>query len=143
MTKDGTPVYAKPDAPGIHMGYDNSVVVYQVVRAEQSFEEAATEAVEMLHRAESDYPGWPRVYYLDIEGHKGDAVGFDADFYEFQQEFLFSTIAPFVTALETPLTSGLVNPDPQRNDVPGRLRIAPDVRPHAGQVVPDHNPSED
>lgn len=141
--KDGIPAYAKPDAPGIHLGYDNSVAVYQVVEAEQSFEQAAKEAVEMLHRAESDYPGWPRMYYLDIEGHKGEAVGFDPDFYEFQQEFLFSTIAPFVTVLETPLTGGLANPDPQRNDVPGRLRIAHDVRSHAGQVVPDHDPSDD
>ena len=71
-------------------------------------------------------------------GHEGDAAGFDPDFYEFQQDFLFSTVAPFVTALETPLTGALVNPDPQRNDVPDRLNIGGDTRPHAGQVIGDH-----
>ena len=42
------------------------------------------------------------------------------------------------SALETPVTGGLVNPDPQRDDVPHRLHFGDDTRPHAGQVVGDH-----
>ncbi|WP_179270948.1 hypothetical protein [Rubricoccus marinus] len=132
------PEYNKPDSPGIHMGFDNTVAIYQVVAPEDTFEAAATEAVDFLREAEQRFPGWPRVFYLDVAGHDGDAGGFDPDFYEFQQEFFFSVLAPFISAAEMPLTGGLVNPEPQRNDVPDALRFGEDVRPHAGQVVPDH-----
>jgi len=132
------PQRAKPDAPGVHLGFDNTVALYQVVPPEASFDAAAQGAFRLLREAEDRFPGWPRIYYLDVAGHSGDAAGFDPDFYEFQQDFLFSTIAPFVTALETPVTGGLLNPEPQRNDVPDRLNIGEDVRPHKGQVIGDH-----
>lgn len=137
------PEYQKPDTPGIHMGFDNTVNLYQQIFPEATFESAATEAVDLLRDAEARFPGWPRVYYLDIAGHEGDAAGFSPDFYEFQQEFFFSVIAPFISAAEMPLTGGLVNPETQRNDVPDRLQIGPDVRPHAGRVVPDHESGGD
>jgi len=73
-----------------------------------------------------------------VAGHEGDAAGFDPDMYEFQQDFWFSAVAPFVQAFETPLTGGLVNPDRQRDDVPDRLNIGEDTRPHTGQVIGDH-----
>ena len=132
------PDYAKPDAPGVHMGFDNSVAVYHVVRPSDTFEDAAQAVVALLRQAQDQFPDWPRVFYLDVDGHEGDAGGFDPDFYEFQQDFLFSAVAPFTSALETPLTGGLVNPEPQRNDVPHRLRIGGDTRPHTGQVIGDH-----
>lgn len=119
------PEYHKPDTPGITMNFDNTVSVYQVIAPEATFEEAAVEAVDLLREAEQRFPGWPRTYYLDIQGH-ADAQGqLEEDFVEFQQEFLFSVIGPFVTAMETPLTGGVVNPGAQRNDVPDRLRIGP------------------
>lgn len=131
------PEYNKPEAPGLHLGFDNTVALYHVVEAGDTFEDAAGAVFGLLVEAQTRYPGWPRVFYLDVNGHDGDAAGFDADFYEFQQEFLFSVVAPFVTAFDTPLTGGLVNPEPQRNDVPDRLRLAADDRAHAGRVVPD------
>lgn len=117
------PEYNKPDAPGITMNFDNTVSVYHVVAEDDAFEQAAQDVVGLLREAEERFPGWPRVFYLDIVGHVDETGRFTDDFVEFQQEFLFSVVAPFVTALETPLTRGLVNPDPQRNDVPDRLRI--------------------
>lgn len=117
------PDYNKPDAPGIAMNFDNTVSLYHVVAEEDGFERAAQDVVALLREAERRFPGWPRVLYLDIVGHVDAQGRFTDDFVEFQQEFLFSVVAPFVTALETPLTRGLVNPEPQRNDVPDRLRI--------------------
>ena len=64
--------------------------------------------------------------------HRGPNHGFDDDFIEFQQEFLFSAMAPFLTALDAPLTGPLLNPEPQRNDVPDELVIrseTPDREP--------------
>ena len=117
------PDYNKPDAPGIAMNFDNTVSLYHVVAEDDGFEQAAQDVVALLREAEERFPGWPRVLYLDIVGHVDEKGRFEDDFVEFQQEFLFSVVAPFVTALETPLTRGLVNPEPQRNDVPDRLRI--------------------
>ena len=117
------PEYNKPDAPGIWMNFDNTVSVYYVVEPETSFEEAAGEAFGLVKRAQDEFPGWPRVLFVDIEGHGGEQAGFDADFYEFQQEFFFSTLAPFLTGFELPLTGPLLNPSMQRDDLPDELLI--------------------
>jgi hypothetical protein len=117
------PQYNKPDAPGIAMNFDNTVSLYQIVGADETFDEAAAEAFSLLREAQEKYPDWPRVFYWDIEGHKGPQSGFDADFFEFQQEFWFQTIAHFVTAFDTPMVGGLVNPNPQQNNVPDTLKV--------------------
>ena len=118
------PTYSKPDAPGLHMGFDNTVALYHVVEEEERFEEAARAVFALLKEAQERFPSWPRVLYLDVNGHEGDAAGFTPEFFEFQQEFMFSVVAPFVTAFETPLTGALLNPAEQRNDLPDRLVLA-------------------
>ncbi len=132
------PEYAKPDVPGVYAGFDNTVAVYHVVGPDDGFETAARGVIARLRDAQDRFPDWPRTLYLDVAGHAGDAAGFTPDMYELQQDFLFSSVAPFVSALETPVTGGLVNPSPQRNDVPHRLSFGGDTRPHAGQVIGDH-----
>lgn len=117
------PQYNKPDEPGIAMNFDNTVSIYHVIGAEDSFEEAARAAFDLMRQAEQKYPGWPRIFYLEIIGHQGEQSGFDGDMFEFQQEFWFSTIAHFVTAFDTPMLGGLINPNPQRNDLPDGLQI--------------------
>lgn len=117
------PNFNKPDAPGIAMNFDNTVSVYHIVAPEDTFEKAATEVVDLLREAEQRFPGWPRAFFLDIVGHVDETGRFSEDFTEFQQEFLFSVVGPFVTAMVTPLVGGVLNPEEQRNDVPDRLRI--------------------
>ena len=117
------PEYNKPDAPGIAMNFDNSVSILAVIGPEDDFASAANQVFGLLKEAQERYPDWPRSFYVDIEGHRGERSGFDEDFFEFQQEFWFSTIAHFVTAFELPLTGPLINPNPQRNDLPDVLNI--------------------
>ncbi|NNE71612.1 MAG: hypothetical protein HKN29_14780 [Rhodothermales bacterium] len=117
------PEYSKPDAPGIAMNFDNTVSMLAVFGPDDTFLTAANHAFGLLKQAQERYPGWPRVFYVEIQGHPGERSGFDEDFFEFQQEFWFATIAHFVTAFDLPLTGGLVNPQPQRNDVPDVLNI--------------------
>lgn len=117
------PEYSKPNEPGIWMNFDNSVSLYHVIQPEDSFEQAARDVFSYLKKAQEDFPDWPRVFYIDILGHDGEVSGFDDDFYEFQQEFFFSTMAPFLTGFDLPLTGALLNPDPQRNDLPDQLVI--------------------
>ncbi|CAN5601708.1 hypothetical protein BH23BAC4_BH23BAC4_00500 [soil metagenome] len=109
------------------MGFDNTVSIYQIVEMDDTFETAAQEAFGLLREAQNRFPDWPRVFYLDVIGHEGDAGGFHPDFSEFQQEFLLGTMGPFYTALHLPLTGGLVNPEPQRNDMAEGLRIGSDA----------------
>jgi hypothetical protein len=118
------PEYNKPDAPGIAMNFDNTVSLYHVVARQDSFEDAVTAVFSLLKTAHDKYPEWPRVFYVDIEGHAGPRDGYDDDFYEFQQEFWFSTIAHFVTAFELPLVGRLINPNPQREDLPDQLVVS-------------------
>ena len=106
------------------MNFDNTVSLYHVVAHSDTFDKAVTDVFTLLKTAEDRYPGWPRVFYLDIEEHTGDRDGFDEDFFEFQQEFWFSTIAHFVTAFDIPLAGQLINPNLQRNDLPNQLVIS-------------------
>ncbi len=118
------PQHNRPDSPGIAMNFDNTVSIYQKVQVGDTFEDAVTEAFGYIRQAQESFPDWPRIFYLEIDGHTGDRHGYDDDFFEFQQEFWFSTIAHFVYAFETPLTGGLVNPKPQQNDLPDQLVIS-------------------
>jgi hypothetical protein len=116
------PEYNKPDKPGIWMGFDNVVSIYDVVEAEDDFRTAAVRVFGMIKEAQERYPDWPRVFYLDVNGHDGDRSGFDADFFEFQQEFMLGALASFLTAVDMPLVS-VWNPEPQRNDLPDALAV--------------------
>jgi hypothetical protein len=118
------PEYNKPDAPGIWMGFDNTVAVYHAVGEADTFEQAAQEIFAMLKDAQARFPGWPRVLYLDIHGHVDRHGRFEPDFVELQQEFLIAAMGRFFTALDMPLVS-VLNPEPQSNDLPDRLRIGP------------------
>ncbi|MBE2185919.1 MAG: hypothetical protein IAE99_04005 [Rhodothermales bacterium] len=110
----------KPDAPGIWMNFDNTVSLYHTVAPTDTFEQAAQAMFSLVREAQDRYPDWPRLFYLDIEGHLDRLGRFEPDFVELQQEFLFSVVGPFVTAVDTPLVSAL-NPDRQRNDLPHAL----------------------
>ena len=118
------PDYDKPDDEGLHMTFDNTVSIYHVVQASDGFEKAAQDVFAYLQEAQEQFPDWPRVLYLDIEGHReeeGQQAGrFQEDFREFQQEFLLGALGTFFTALALPLVQ-VVNPGEQRNDVPGSL----------------------
>ena len=112
------------------MNFDNTVSLYHLVESGDSFEHAVSSVFALLKQAQDRYPNWPRIFYVDISGHEGPRDGFDEDFYEFQQEFWFSTIAHFVTAFELPLVGRLINPNTQRNDLPDQMVLSgPDESP--------------
>ena len=118
------PIYSRPDAPGIAMNFDNTVSILHIVREADSFEDAVADCFGLIKESQERYPDWPRSFFLEIEGHADEQNRFDSDFVEFQQEFFFSTLAHFVTAFELPLTGALLNPNPQRNDLPDRLVVS-------------------
>lgn len=121
---DFVPEYNKPDVPGIHMNFDNTVSLYHIVEEEDDFETAAQDIFSLLAEAQDEFPDWPRVLYLDIEGHVRDDGRLKEDMVELQQEFLIAAMGKFFTALALPLVS-VVNPDDQVNDVPDELVLQP------------------
>jgi hypothetical protein len=118
------PEYNKPDVPGIHMNFDNTVSLYHVVEEGDDFETAAQDLFELLREAQDRFPDWPRVLYLDIDGHIDDQGRFEEDMVELQQEFLLAAMGRFFTALSLPLIA-VVNPESQDNDVPDELKLQP------------------
>lgn len=113
----------KPEEPGITLSQDGHAAILLCIGPDQSFDDVATELFELLLRAQSQFPDVPRHLYVEIDGHRGDRTGFDADFFEFQQEFLLGSMGQFFTMIDTPLTGSLGNPEAQNNDVADRLKI--------------------
>jgi len=130
---DFVPDFDKPDAPGIHMNFDNTVSIYHVVAEEDGFVTAAQDVFGLLKESQDRFPDWPRVLYLDINGHLDEEGRFDDEMVELQQEFLIAALGPFFTALAMPIT-GVVNPDPQRNDVPEELVMQDPNAPLPGET---------
>ena len=118
------PEFNKPDAPGIHMNFDNTVSIYHVVGEDDDFETAAQDIFALLNEAQERFPDWPRVLYLDINGHLDGHDRFTDDMVELQQEFLIAALGRFFTALALPIVA-VVNPDKQANDIPDSLRLQP------------------
>ncbi len=114
------PTFDKPDAPGLHMNFDNTVSIYHIVAPEDDFDTAAQDLFALLKEAQERFPDWPRVLYLDVHGHLDEQGRFEPDFVELQQEFLIQALGTFFTALAMPLVS-VVNPEPQSNEVPDKL----------------------
>ena len=113
----------KPEQPGITLTQDGHAAILLCIGPDQSFDDAATELFKLLQRAQSQFPDVPRHLYIEIDGHSGERAGFDADFFEFQQEFLLGSMGRFFTMIDTPLTGALGNPEAQNNDVADRLQI--------------------
>ena len=104
------------------MNFDNTVSIYHVVKDSDNFDKAAQEIFGLVAEAQKRYPDWPRVFYLDIQGHLDQMGRFEPDMVELQQEFLIAALGKFLTAIDMPLVS-VVNPDVQDNQVPDSLGI--------------------
>ena len=76
----------------------------------------------MVRSAAERYPGKPRRLYLDIEGHRNSAGGFDADMQELQRGFVLGFLSPYLSYVSMPLVTA-ERREPQRDEVPNELVI--------------------
>lgn len=132
---------------------DKAIALYHVVYAKETFEDAAQVLFQLVRDAEKRYPGQRRILFLDIEGHRNNAGGFDRDMAELQTEFLTGFLMSFVSEAHIPLLSigtpaptnakpnrrriqYMQNPN-QRNDLPDVFHITPadDGKPGGGSVT--------
>lgn len=98
------------------------VAIYHYVFENESFETAATHLFKLVRRAQETSPGQNRALYLDIEGHRNEAGGYDQDMFHLQKEFVLGFLMYFLSKAHLPLMT-VCNPRLQRNDLPDSLRI--------------------
>jgi hypothetical protein len=102
-------------------GGGDNVALYHVVYPYEDFEEAARALFAIVKKAAQQLPGAPRVLYLDVEGHRNDEGGLDADAFELVSHFLFQMLMPYLTEAHTPL--GAYRNPAQSDDIPEELQI--------------------
>ncbi|MGV9322223.1 HNH endonuclease [Streptomyces sp. NPDC003660] len=107
----------------------NGVALYHDMRVEEDFTKCATRLFAILKKAAETSPGTPRHLYLDVQGHRNAAGGYDADALEIIQHFLLEFLGPYLTEVSTPLYKAK-NPEQQREDIPDVLNIQDPEREH-------------
>ncbi|MFH8407415.1 HNH endonuclease [Streptomyces sp. NPDC018019] len=105
------------------------IALYHDMRVEEDFTKCATRLFSILKKAAAMSPGAPRYLYLDVQGHRNVAGGYDADALEIIREFLLGVLSPYLTEISTPLYRAR-NPGPQREDIPEVLNIRDPDRVH-------------
>jgi hypothetical protein len=102
-----------------------AIGLYHAVYSNEGFNEAATALFDLVREAEQRSPGQRRILYLDIDGHRNDKGGYDLDMHELQTHFVVEFLMPFLAEVHLPIGLHVVNPEPQRDDVPDTLEIKP------------------
>jgi hypothetical protein len=98
----------------------DAVALYHVIYKHEGFEESAQNLFKLVQNAQRRSPNKNRILYLDIEGHRVEGGGFDADMLELQKEFLLSFLNPYLSEIHCPLFDE-TNLMQQENDIPPSL----------------------
>ena len=98
----------------------DAVALYHVIYKHEGFEESAQNLFKLVQNAQRRSPDKKRMLYLDIEGHRVEDGGFDADMLELQKEFLLSFLSSYLSEIHCPLVDE-TNLKPQENDIPPTL----------------------
>ena len=99
-----------------------AVAIYHDMKVYENFERSAQRIFECVQAAQKHSPGAPRHLYLDVQGHRNDAGGYDHDAIELMQDFAMGYLGEYLTEISTPLLH-VRNPKRQRDDLPDALRI--------------------
>lgn len=85
-----------------------AVAIYHRIMRRENFETAAKDLFRLLAEAQKKEPGRKRVLYLDIDGHKNQAGGFDEDMFELQRHFIVEFLFPYFSEVHIPLGSFVI-----------------------------------
>src|SRR5687768_6969243 len=78
---------------------DQAVAIYHVVYQREGFEKSAQILFQLVREAQQNYPNKRRALFLDIENHRNEQGGFDADMFELQNHFLIGFLARFLSEI--------------------------------------------
>lgn len=101
-----------------------AVALHHDMRVEEDFEAAAQRIFRIVRQAELEMPGAPRHFYLDVQGHRNDAGGFDRDALELMRDFVLGWLGKYLTEIHIPL-GACRRTAPQCNEIPEILAIKP------------------
>jgi hypothetical protein len=99
------------------------MALYHDMAVYENFERCAHRLFKIVQMAEYSNPGKPRFLYIDIQGHKNEAGGFDHDSWEIIGHFILEYLSPYLSRISTPLHE-MRNTRTQINDIPEALAIA-------------------
>lgn len=99
------------------------MAIYHEMKAKEDFDDTAEMIFQMVRDCAAKYAGKPRHLYLDVEGHRNKAGGFDHDAYELMTHFVHGYLMKWLTETHTPL--GAYRNASQREDVPDGLTLMP------------------
>lgn len=97
------------------------VALYHVMRASDDFDSTADKLFQIVEKAAREFPKKPRALFLDVEGHRNDAGGFDHDALEIQTHFLIGYLGRWLSEIHTPLAE--VQSTMQRENLPESLTV--------------------
>lgn len=101
---------------------DGAVALYHSVYENEGFNESAEALFKLVKHTIQQFKDKNRVLYLDIEGHRNKAGGFDHDMFELQQNFIAGFLMPYLTEVHVPLFS-LKNNQKQIDEIADELTI--------------------
>lgn len=101
---------------------DKGIAIQHTVFAEENFQTAARMIYKLIYTAQQNFPNQKRILYLDIEGHRNGAGGYDHDMMELQKDFILGFLMPYITAVHMPLIS-VENKKLQKNELVEDLAI--------------------
>ena len=61
---------------------EKAIALYHRIMKRENFETAAQDLFQLLVNAQKREPNKPRILYVDIDGHRNEAGGFDRDMLE-------------------------------------------------------------
>lgn len=106
----------RPDHERINALRDKSIAIQHTVFAEENFQTAARMLYKLIYTAQQKFPNQKRILYLDIEGHRNNAGGYDRDMLELQKEFMLDFLLPYLSVAHLPLCS-VENTKLQKNEL--------------------------
>jgi hypothetical protein len=102
--------FAAPRMRTMKPGGD-TVALHHSFQEWDTFSEAAAVLHAIVEEAAAQFPGRPRHLYLDVEGHRNPAGGFDRDAYELMAHFVPRALMRYLDEARTPLCV-FSNPEP-------------------------------
>lgn len=111
-----------PDPDRVNALRDKGIAIRHTVFAEENFQTAARMIYKLIYTAQQNFPNQKRILYLDIEGHRNGAGGYDHDMMELQKDFILGFLMPYITAVHMPLIS-VENKKLQKNELVEDLAI--------------------
>lgn len=135
MSKGGTPLTTDepraggrhPRLPGLPRPDGDGVAIYHRMKSREDFAETARILALLVKKAIREHPGQPRHLFLDIDGHRNDAGGYDHDAFELMAHFIPNILGPHLTRIPNLPEAGTWFENPNQNDdLPDLLMIQPE-----------------